>query len=530
MVQIRTPFRLTLRGWLGLLVVSAAVLGAVVLAQPAAAQADPASEVPTSTSITTLVPPTTYGNPAIYFVTVSLPSAANLSEEVVVIEADGVVVGLGVLGYNGIGGFVAIVPVLNLAAGDHDLVARFAGKDGDAIFPERALPSESPVLPITIAPATSSTAITGSPASVAAFAPIDVTAQVTSPAAGVSGRAALLADGVELASAELQPNGAVQFSAVAAPPATADLSVAYLGDAAGNFAPSHSAVAPLTVVPHATATTLTVSPAEPRVGDRVSFDVVVSNVDRTAPADPRGDVEILVDGAVAFTIPAADDIDPEPEDGEARFSLDTAQLSFGEHEVFARFVPQAGFLDSRSADVAIDVLSRQTRLAVGIELLRATPSRPAVVEVAVEPMPSAPGTQGRQMALAAPAVSPAAPLVTGSLQAFADGAALGAPVALDGGRASVALAGLGVGSHRVELRFASAVPGVLDSSAVVAVEVSADEAPGGGSPAKHAASLARTGGLDPLVPGAAGLGLLALGAGALVGAALVGARRARASR
>lgn len=413
MVQIRTRFRSGFLRWAGLFLASAAVLGAAGLAQPTAARAELTAEVTTSTSITTFVPPTTYGNSPIYFVTVSLPSAANLSGEVVMIEADGVVAGRGVLGYNGSGGFAAIVPVMNLAAGDHDLVARFVGKEGDATFPDRVLPSESPVLPITIAPAESSTAITGAPTWARAFEPIDVTAHVTSPAAGVNGRAALLADGVELATAELQSNGAVQFSAVAAPAATAGLTVAFLGDAAGNFAPSNSAAAPLTVVPHATTTALTVSPTKARVGDSVGFDVVVSNTDRTVPTDPRGGIELLVDGAVVFTVPAADDIDPETGDGEARFSVDSAQLSFGEHEVFARFVPQAGFLDSRS---------------------------PAV-----------------------------------------------------------------------------------------AVEVSADAAPGGGSPTTPAASLARTGGLDPLVPGVAGLGLLVLGGAAVVGAA-ARARRARASR
>ncbi|QAB18093.1 Ig-like domain repeat protein [Leucobacter muris] len=500
-----------------------------MLTQPAAAQAEPVPDVSTSTSIATILAPTTYGNPSFFTVTVSLSGPAMLSGEPVVIEAGGVVVGSGTLGYAGNGEFLALVAVVDLAAGDHDLIARFAGKAGDASFPARALPSESAALPVTVAQAPSSTAIASSPAWAGAFAPIDVAAQVTSPTVGLSGRAALLADGVELASAELQPNGAVVFADVAAPAATADLTVAYLGDAAGNFAPSQSAAAPLVVVPHATTTTLTLSPTAAHVGDTVEFAVVVSNVDRSVPADPRGDVELLVDGVVAFTIPAADDLDPETGDGEARFSVDTAQLPFGEHEVSARFVPQTGFLDSRSATVALDVLSRQTRLAVSAELLRATPSRPAVVEVGVEPVMGDPGAQGRQGVLAAPAAPRAQP-VTGSLQAFADGAPLGEAVMLDGGRASLTLEGLGVGSHRVELRFTSGVPGVLDSSAVVAVDVSADEAPTGGSSPKPAASLARTGGLDPFLPGAAGLGLLVLGAAALGGASTAGARRARAPR
>lgn len=476
---------------------------------------DEPTDVATTTSIALLSAPSTYGDVTLLQATVALDGPALIMGRPVSFEVDGEQVFEGPLIYTGQGKFTTLAPLARLAAGTHQIIARFPGTtDGDPSTAD-ALPSASAPLEVALAQAATTTTIDSAPAAVRAFETFDVSASVgtTVAAPGLDGTAVLLADGSPLGYAVLDTSGNALFDDVVAPFGTDELTVAYLGDTAGNYTPSASSAHPIAVSELATATTLTASTASIRADGTVSFAATVANTDPAATEDPRGDIEILLDGSLIRTIPAGMDRDAEADDGEARFELDVSGLPLGEHGVTARFVPAAGFGSSTSDVVGLRVLGIETSLTPSADRLRTTPEKPASVNLvaSVAGGGSSPSLTG----LAVPA-NPGDP-VDGYVQAYVEGKPFGDPVMVDAGKATLALAGLRTGEHEVELRLVPSDAALLGSSATVAVEVSAagGGATGGtdGGPGAAAKSLSRTGGSEPtlLIIGAAAL--LALGTG-----------------
>ncbi len=466
---------------------------------PAAAPFAVEDGITTTTTLGEFITPTVYGQSLIITGTVSLDGPSLLIGAPITLEVDGEVVGEGFLIYIGSGQYWALIPAQPLiSAGTHEVVAKFPGYSPGFPFDDAA-PSESAPFTVTIAQATTTTAITSVPGQAVAFTPVDVAAQVTASPAGVSGSAALLADGTSIATADLAADGSVLFEDTIIPFGTTDLSVAYLGDTAGNYAVSESAASPIVITEAETATDLALSDSHVRAGDPVTFTATVRNISEANLADPRSGIELLVDGEVVFAEVNADEPDAAPGDGVTTFAVTLYDTTLGQHEVTARFLPAPGFGASESEPVELQVDGIDTALVPKVSQLSGTIEHPAVVEVEVTALP-------------------AGPPVDGTVQAFLGDTPLGEPFQVENGIGGGPITGLEVGTHQVDLRFVPGTYGLFSSSATLVVTVDAAPTPkpaptpnAGGTPA----GLAATGGTA--APGLllAGLTLL-VGAGSLM--------------
>ncbi|GAA1324748.1 hypothetical protein GCM10020360_15920 [Nonlabens tegetincola] len=493
--------------------------------------------------------PLVYGLPGIFTFRVEMSAHAFVGVVPVALIVDGVEVGAGaVISFDGMKYFGMLPAVYSLSAGEHTISARFDGAESIAPGRPAALPSVSEPFTVTVAQASTSTEIVSAPAAAHAFERITVNAKVTPAplvlpekpgAPGIAGTAQLLADGVSIAEAPVPANGDVTFAGVEVPGATTVLSVSYLGSASGNYAPSSSAPSQITVSEVETTTSLRAARADVRSGVVAKLTAEVRSVGADVTADPRGGIEILVDGNAVFTVPTATDSDGVEGDGAARFELDfdTFDLPLGEHQLAARFVPVPGFVGSTSAPTQLKVNGVETQLAVESERATGTPERPATVRVVAsivpELEPEGPGGPGESegpvltRAAAEPLsdANPEAALVGGVVQAFSGDAPVGQPVTLTEGRGEVVLAGLGVGTHSVELRFTPSDARQLASSATVAVTIASTPAPGGGTKTPGAGTASKTDALSKTGGSASssvavGAGVLLLGAAAVIAGAV----------
>jgi|GEM_PF-1245257 len=469
--------------------------------------------VSTTTTIALASTPTHYGDIAVLTSKVT-PSGASLSmfTSMVAFEIDGAEQAAIVIIPNITEGYFFFSLPTQLPVGTHLVRAKYPGTSGEGASDGGSLPSASNTLEIVIERAPTTTAITSAPSEVTAFEPFDVEATVnqTGIGSGFDGSAVLLADGTPLMYVDLVAvagasagAGTATFEGVVAPPGTTELTVAYLGDSAGNFALSTSPARAITVTDVATQTTLEQSRSVTRADQSVTFTATVTNMDPAHAEDPRGELEILFDGEVVLSTPTGLDDDPEFGDGEARFEIEGSGFTLGQHEVQARFVPAPGFAGSQSTEgeTTLQVLGIDTVLTPAHTQLSGTPSRPATVRVSATIAEDA-------LELATRTAAPAAEgdPVDGYVQAFVGDEPLGEPFGVENGQADIVLAGLGVGAHEVELRFVAFEPFTLRSAATVHVVVTADATTNPGT------GLSRTGGDDPapLMLGAAAL--LVLGA------------------
>lgn len=485
----------------------------VTVVDPAPSPQPESVDVTTTTTLSLESSPAVYGDLAVFTAVVEIDGPYDLSMRLIDFEVDGTPAGQSVLIYIGGGRYGTIFPFFSsLAAGTHSVIARFDGvSDGDPTTPD-ALPSVSAPIQITLGRAATRTEIVSAPSPVRAFAPIDVTAAVSASAVGFDGSAVLLADGGPLMYADLAADGSVRFDQVVVPWGSAELTVAYLGDTAGNFALSTSDPLAIEVTAIETATALGLSRTEVRADGTVTLSATVTNVDPADSADPRGEIEILFDGEVVYSVPAGHDIDPETDDGEARFELDATDLLLGEHLVSARFVPAPGFSASVSGQQSLRVVGIETSLVLSADEVTGTPSRPAFVEITAHES----GQSAVPFTMMAVAVTSNGDPVDGYVQAFVGSDPLGDPVGVSDGRGRIELTGLGVGVYQVELRFTPAEQRMLKSAATVTVTVAADSGSNDGRVRPN--GLSTTGGPGPL-PLVFGAVVLLLAAGALWGAA-----------
>lgn len=503
------------RRTLGLALAATLALGGAGVATASAAQATPlprqtepgtpsaevAAGVVTHTELIVQSTPSRVGQYLVAAALVSLDGPALLNGEALVFELDGVVVGQSPLLYFGSGKYGTLVPLIfSPGAGSHELVARFAGT-GDA------LASASDPAVFSVAQISTLTEITSAPISGTIDAPIDVSARVSADQPppnleGLDGSAALLANGSPVMTLELAADGSVRFDDVLVPWGTTTLSVAYLGDTRGNYAPSSSAFSPFAGEVIDTTTALSLSAPQIRADGAVALTATVQSADGATA--PRGTVEFQVDGEVVRTAQLGTDADTAPGTALAVSTLNPAELMLGEHELTARLVPADGFAGSSSTAAALRILGVETVLTPHATEVRGTPTRPAQVDVTAqivdggtddggsgdgEPGDGEPGDggsgDGDETGSAAAAHRSDAPieLPAGTVQAYLGAKPLGDPVSLEDGTGTVILAGLPVGAHEVELRFAPGSPQLLRSAATVAVTVTADTHPDeGGTP------------------------------------------------
>lgn len=472
---------------------------------PVAVLEDGSPVVTTITSLDLISSPTTYGDVAVFTASVKLDGPINLSGQQIYFDVNGTTVAQSMLIYVGGGNFMGLLPfVSTLSAGTNTVVARFAGaSDGDPATPD-ARPSTSEPLTVTINQAPTSTSIISTPVSTRAFTPIDVEAQVSALAVGLEGNAVLLANGSPLMHQDLTPTGTVSFDNVIVPWGTTELTVAYLGSTPGNFAQSSSQPIPFNVISVATETTMSVSHTEARADETVTVSAAVTHANSSTIVDPRGDIEILVDGEVAYTIPAGQSVDSDESDGKTEFEIDISERLLGVHTLSARFVPVPGFDASESGTAELRVYGIETRLVPSQTEIRVAPKEAVSVEMSVSVADSSSGLWR---------VAGPGDLVGGYVQAFIGSAPFGDPVDIVDGSGRLELVGLPVGSHEFELRFVPAEQGLLRSSAALKVVVGSESGAGGSGDTGRGNWLSSTGtsGPRPLIFGAAVL-IVAAGA------------------
>ncbi|QEE60256.1 Ig-like domain repeat protein [Salinibacterium sp. dk2585] len=462
------------------------------------------SEVETTTTLDIVSTPTVYGDTLTVGAAVEPGGSVDLTGEQVTIEVNGATVGTSPLNSAGGGSFTATAPVTWAPqAGTHEVVARFAGVIDSDPGTTDALPSASAPVSFTVAQAPTTTMITSAPSSIRAFGQVDVIAEVTATPADVDGHAVLLADGSPLMYSPLDADGEVLFDDVVIPWGTEELTVAFLGDANGNFAMSTSAAHPLTVTAVDTITTLSVSSADVRADEPLTMTATVTNAMLGVDVDPRGMIEFVFDGEVVHSVPAGMDSDPDIDDGEARFELDADMLPVGAHGVTARFVPAPGFGASASAPTALEVRGITTALTATAPTAVGTTADPATLEV--------------RAAVASGLTSRAAPgdPIGGHVEAYLGGNPAGDAFEIVNGAGTATFSGLPVGTHQVMLRFVPEAPTMLASTAIVTVTVTeAAGGPGGGGAADTESAPLPTTGSDPS-------GALLLALSLLVGAGVM---------
>ncbi|MCR2814170.1 Ig-like domain-containing protein [Microbacterium sp. zg.Y1084] len=438
------------------------------------------SEVASTTTMDIGTAPATFGDTLSAEVSVEVAGGIDVSGETVTIEVDGVAVGAGTLADAGDGVFTTVAPVTHVPhVGPHEVVARFDGVQDSDPGTTDVLPSVSTTESFTVARAATSTTITQARTSVRAFGRIDVTATVQAGSTPVGGQVALQADGGPLAYGTADSAGEVLFEDVVLPWGTEDLTVAFLGDADGDYALSTSAPHGITVTAIGTMTTLTLSTASLRADDPLTLSATVTNAMLGVDTDPRGSLEILFDGEVVYSMSTGMDSDPDADDGEARYVIAPDTLPVGSHSVTARFVPAPGFAASTSTATPLEVRGIPTALTPRATEVSGTTKKPATIEVdAVVAL----GASARTAAAAGPVNTLGASAgdpVGGHIEAYLGADPLAAAEVADGA-GQLALSGLPVGTHEVRLRFVPDSAEMLESSATVTVTVTAP-ADGGGS-------------------------------------------------
>ena len=420
----------------------------------------------------------------------------------------------------------------SLPAGEHRIVAEFPGKPADGTFDE-VLPSRSGEAVVNVLPAPTRTAWVTKPEPTTAFQPMTAAAQVTSDLTGLAGTAQLTADGTAIATSTLAADGSVVFSNVPAPAADADMQIVF--PETGNHGESATAVFALAIAPIETETRLTLVPSVVRPDEVGEGFISIANLDQSILSDPRGNVEITLNGVVGLTIPTSSETDPISEDGRVELSMHFGHGVVGEYQLAARFVPDPGFVTSASASQPLTVRPIGTGLVVAGGTYSGTPKQPAVVEVSAAvaddagahtigsaaPLMSLGGDNLAGAAWGAdargavsnsePDLVPNGTAINGSVQAYAGGKPLGDPVSLVDGKGKVVLAGLEIGDHTVELRFTPEYTALATSDTSVTVNVTADREVKPAPTRREAATLAQTGGDDQSAAQLAAVGLLSLG-------------------
>ena len=441
-----------------------------------------------SETVTTLrvnAAPTTFGQPLILSAAVELLGPAMVIGKSIDFYLDDTKIGTSVLLIpEGPTKYGALFPVtFTPQAGTHTLTARFAGSESDIPGLPNALPSISESATIVVAQAPTQTTILEAPTSPAAFAPIDVVARVSSSASGVAGTAVLLADGSPVQTETLAADGTVRFEQAEVPWGVNELTVAYTGDVSGNWANSTSASVSYGAREIGTSANLSLSTHQLRAIDTVTAELEVRADGLGARIDPRGGIEILVDGEVFYAEASSDDRDATPGDGISRFEASLSGLTPGSHQVSARYLPAPGFGGAEIAPVELNVRAVETVLTPAKSELHGTPAHPATVDVTVALAEEEPGTDPVPETVATRRAANAAPadalLPNGTVQVFVGDEPLGDPFVVTDGAGTAELAGLPVGTHVVDLRFIPAEQGLLRSSATVTATIAADETDGG---------------------------------------------------
>ena len=297
-------------------------------------------EAPTTTTLTSSLNPSNYGNSVTF--TATIPSSATAAPTGTVSFLDnGAQIGTGTLvGNPGVAAFTTAT----LVVGTHSITASYPGDSYNG-------PSSSPPVSQVVNQAQTSTSVTAAPSPGIAGVPETITAtvKVTSGAATPTVTVTFTSGTTQLGSAPL--NGG---TATITPTLTAgayQIVATYSGDA--NDLGSASAAQPLTVAQAVTQTALTVSPNPALVQAPITFTANVTGNGGT----PTGSVNFLANGNVigAGSVNAS---------GTATFT--TSTLAAGAYSITAAYTGDANNGSSVSAAVPLTVSLATTNTALTV--------------------------------------------------------------------------------------------------------------------------------------------------------------------
>jgi sugar lactone lactonase YvrE len=195
----------------------------------------------TTTLIAAAPNPAFAGGAIAFTATVKLTQGVNLPTGAVTFTSGTVTLGSALVGATG----TATINT-TLGVGNDSIVATYAGDLNDA-------GSASSPLPLTVAIATTSTAVTANPSPAVVDSPVAIVARVTGNGGIPTGAVTFTADGVSIGTAPLDATGAATFSNSSLAAGTHSIAASYAGDA--NDSPSSSPAISLvvTTIPTATA-------------------------------------------------------------------------------------------------------------------------------------------------------------------------------------------------------------------------------------------------------------------------------------
>ncbi|MBP7864540.1 MAG: Ig-like domain repeat protein [Acidobacteria bacterium] len=366
----------------------------------------------TTTAVTSMPNPSTYGQPATFTATVTAvaPGAGTPTGTVTFLD------GAATLGTGTLIGGVATFSTGALAVGAHTVTARY---DGDALFEA----STSPVLSQAVNQADTTTGLASAPNPSRYGQSVTFTATVTvnAPGAGTPTGTVTFHDGATTLGTGTLAGGAATFTTAALGVGPHTMTAVYVGDA--SFNPSTSTPLTQTVQKADTTTSLGAAPNPSRVGQPVTFTATVT-VNAPGSGAPTGTVTFLEGATTLGTGTLA---------GGAA-TLTTAALGVGPHTVTARYDGDAAFNPSTSPAGTQTVQKADTTTG-----LNAAPN-PSVYGQAV--------TFTATVAVTAPGAGTPTGTVT-----FLEGATTLGTGTLSGGTATFTTPALGVGPHTVTARY-----------------------------------------------------------------------------
>jgi CSLREA domain-containing protein len=291
-----------------------------------------------------------------------------------------------------------------LTLGNHPVTANYAG---DANYTG----STSNTTDQVVNPADTTTTIASALNPSIIGQAVTFTATVTSTVGTPSGSVQFYADGAAMGSPVVLSNGQASLSTIALTVGTHVITATYSGDA--NHLGSTSNTIDQ-VVNSADATISIVSALNPSVvGQAVALTATVAS----AVGTPSGSVQFYADGATLGSPVVLSN-------GQA--SLSTIALTVGTHPITATYSGDADHYGSTSNTV------NQVVNQAGTTTMIASALNPSIVGQAVTLTATVTSTVGTP---------------SGSVQFYADGAALGSPVVLSNGQASLSTSALAIGTH-----------------------------------------------------------------------------------
>lgn len=391
----------------------------------------------TTTSLSTSKSPTVRGEPVTLTATVAWPGDATLGTPTGTVELFDGTASLGTLslGAGGVGGR----SIASLSVASHAISARYAG---DASF----APSTAPALVQEVDRAQTTVTLTSSSNPVLALSEVSFTAVVAAKAPGAGGPTGVVTFretaplARALGSGPLGSSGAAITSFSGLSVGSLEVVAEYGGD--GEFEPSSSASWTQSVAANAASVTLTAAPAAPTFGDAVTLTASV----RGAARVPTGGVSFSEGTATlgAATLDAA---------GVARLTMTT--LAAGTRSLVATYGGDSAYGTATGATVV--EVARATTLTTLTAPASARVGEVVALEVAVTSSAQGAGEP------------------SGAVELFDGELSLGTRT-LQGGKGTIAVATLALGTHALSARYAGDASFAGSASAVVTVEIAAAQA------------------------------------------------------